>query len=136
MAYARERAPFGNPLWKNQAIQFPLAELQTEAEMLRVLIRQTSWQMDREDQIEVSDRVSMCNYRANRLVCNAADQAMQVCGGMGYSRHMPFEHIYRHHRRYRITEGAEEIQMRRVAGYMFGFMKQQAPKGVSDVRGS
>ena len=56
---------------------------------------------------------------------------MQVCGGMGYSRYMPFEHIYRHHRRYRITEGADEIQMRRVAGYMFGFMSQQKPKGVS-----
>jgi len=42
-----------------------------------------------------------------------------------------YEHIYRHHRRYRITEGAEEIQMRRVAGYMFGFMKQQKPKGGS-----
>ena len=40
-----------------------------------------------------------------------------------------FEHIYRHHRRYRITEGAEEIQMRRVAGYLFGFMNQQAPEG-------
>jgi hypothetical protein len=45
---------------------------------------------------------------------------------------MPFEHIYRHHRRYRITEGAEEIQMRRVAGYLFGFMKQRAPKGVAE----
>ena len=45
----------------------------------------------------------------------------------------PFEHIYRHHRRYRITEGTEEIQMRRVAGYMFGFMHQQAPKGVASV---
>ena len=39
---------------------------------------------------------------------------MQVHGGMGYSRYKPFEHIYRHHRRYRITEGADEIQMRRV----------------------
>jgi hypothetical protein len=38
----------------------------------------------------------------------------------------------RHHRRYRITEGAEEIQMRRVAGYMFGFMRQRAPKGVAE----
>ena len=47
----------------------------------------------------------MCNYRANRLACEAADRAMQTCGGVGYSRHMPFEHIYRHHRRYRITEG-------------------------------
>ena len=49
----------------------------------------------------------MANYRANRLVCEAADRAMQIHGGIGYSRHEPFEHIYRHHRRYRITEGAE-----------------------------
>ncbi|MGB0148196.1 MAG: acyl-CoA dehydrogenase family protein, partial [Ilumatobacteraceae bacterium] len=62
-------------------------------------------------------------------------RAMQVHGGIGYSRHKPFEHIYRHHRRYRITEGAEEIQMRRVAGYMFGYMNQQAPKGVASVKG-
>ncbi|MGV0804039.1 acyl-CoA dehydrogenase family protein, partial [Mycolicibacterium elephantis] len=33
-------------------------------------------------------------------------------------------HIYRHHRRYRITEGAEEIQIRRVAQRMFGFGKR------------
>ena len=42
---------------------------------------------------------------------------------MGYSRALPFEHIYRHHRRYRITEGTEEIQMRRVAQYLFAFGK-------------
>ena len=72
--------------------------------------------------IHLSDKVSMCNYRANRLVCNAADQAMQVHGGLGYSRHKPFEHIYRHHRRYRITEGSEEIQIRKVAGTLFGFL--------------
>ena len=71
----------------------------------------------------LSDKVSMCNYRANRLVCQAADQAIQTHGGMGYSRHKPFEHIYRHHRRYRITEGSEEIQIRKVAGHLFGFIK-------------
>jgi acyl-CoA dehydrogenase len=64
----------------------------------------------------------MCNYWSNRLCCEAADRAMQVHGGIGYSRHKPFEHIYRHHRRYRITEGSEEIQMRKVAGFLFGFM--------------
>ena len=42
-------------------------------------------------------------------------------GGIGYSRHKPFEHIYRHHRRYRITEGSEEIQIRKVAAYLFGY---------------
>lgn len=124
--YARARKPFGKALAVNQAIQFPLVELSSEAEMLRLLIFKTAWEMDQMTKPEVaerlSDKVSMCNYRANRLCCNAADRAMQVHGGMGYSRHKPFEHIYRHHRRYRITEGSEEIQMRKVAGHLFGFM--------------
>lgn len=126
--YARERKPFGEELARNQGIQFPLVELATQVEMLRLLIRKTAWQMDQMPKPEVekrlSDKVSMCNYWANRLVCEAADRAMQVHGGMGYSRHKPFEHIYRHHRRYRITEGSEEIQMRKVAGHLFGYMGQ------------
>ncbi|GJM38378.1 MAG: acyl-CoA dehydrogenase [Acidimicrobiales bacterium] len=120
--YSRERAPFGKPLSQNQAIQWPLAEMHTDAEMIRQLIRKTAWDMDQgTDPLFISDKVAMCNYRANRLVCDAADQAIQTHGGIGYSRHMPFEHIYRHHRRYRITEGAEEIQIRRVAQFLFGF---------------
>jgi len=132
VSYAQVRKPFGKPLAINQGIQFPLVELQTQCEMLRALIHKTAWQMDNFGAFSVSDKVSMCNYWSNRLCCNAADQAMQVHGGLGYSRHKPFEHIYRHHRRYRITEGAEEIQMRRIAGYMFGFMSQRAPKGVRE----
>ena len=128
--YATQRKPFGKPLSSNQAIQFPLVELQTQCEMLRALIHKTAWMMDTQGVFSQSDKVSMCNYWSNRLCCDAADRAMQVHGGLGYSRHKPFEHIYRHHRRYRITEGSEEIQMRRVAGYMFGYMKQRAPKGV------
>ncbi len=128
--YAKKRAPFGKPLASNQAIQFPLVELRTQCEMLKVFIFKTAWLMDRDGAFSASEQVSMCNFWANRLCCESADRAMQVFGGLGYSRHQPFEHIYRHHRRYRITEGAEEIQMRRVAGYMFGFMSQRAPKGV------
>ncbi len=124
--YARERKPFGQELARNQGIQFPLVELATQVEMLRLLIRKTAWEMDSMPKPEVekrlSDKVSMCNYWANRLVCEAADRAMQVHGGIGYSRHKPFEHIYRHHRRYRITEGSEEIQMRKIAGYLFGYV--------------
>ncbi|MGE0664991.1 MAG: acyl-CoA dehydrogenase family protein [Sphingomonadales bacterium] len=123
--YANNRIVFGKPISANQAIQWPLAELQTECEMVRWLVRKTAWELDRHNHMEVSDAVSMCNYRGNRLACNAADQAIQTHGGMGYSRHKPFEHIYRHHRRYRITEGSEEIQIRKVAGYLFGF---QGPK--------
>jgi alkylation response protein AidB-like acyl-CoA dehydrogenase len=119
--YARERVTFGQPLSARQAIQWPLVELQTECEMVRQLVRKTAWELDHKHHMEISDKVAMCNYRANRLVCDAADRAIQVHGGIGYTRHMPFEHIYRHHRRYRITEGSEEIQMRRIAQIMFGF---------------
>ena len=129
--YAKYRKPFGKALATNQAIQFPLVDLQSRCEMLRALIHKTAWLMDRDGAFSVSDKVSMCNYQANQLCCEAADTAMQVHGGLGYSRYKPFEHIYRHHRRYRITEGADEIQKRRIAGYMFGFMNQQKPKGVS-----
>ena len=121
VAYAKTRKTWGKPLAVNQAIQFPLAELHTEAAMVRNLVYRTAWHLDRQDHMAVSDQVSMCNYRANRLACQAADQAMQVHGGIGYTRSKPFEHIYRHHRRYRITEGSEEIQIRKVAGHLFGF---------------
>ena len=120
--WASNRTTFGKPLAQNQAIQFPLAELYTEAEMLRALIWKTAWQLDEGvDHMEITDKVAMCNYRGNRFCCDAADRAMQTCGGAGYDRRMPFEHIYRHHRRYRITEGSEEIQIRKVAGKLFGF---------------
>ena len=111
---------FGKPLWRNQAIQFPLAEMQTRVrdgpqprlqDARGSSTATTTWQ--------VSDKVSMANYRANRLVCEAADLAIQVHGGIGYTRHKPFEHIYRHHRRYRITEGSDEIQIRRVGQRLF-----------------
>lgn len=120
--WANNRTTFGKKLSTNQAIQFPLAELYTEAEMLRALIWKTAWQLDEGvDHMEITDKVAMCNYRGNRFCCDAADRAMQTCGGAGYDRRMPFEHIYRHHRRYRITEGSEEIQIRKVAGALFGF---------------
>lgn len=111
--------------------------------MLRLLILRTSWDMDRimtecktsgkrpwvEIERRLSGQVAMCNFWANRLCCQAADRAIQIHGGDGYSRHYPFQHIYRHFRRYRITEGAEEIQMRKIAAYIFGF---KGPKKIRD----
>lgn len=121
--YANGRQVWGQKLSVNQGIQFPLVELHTEAAMLRFLVRFTATELDTKVRTDVTHLVAMANYRANRLACEAADRAMQTCGGVGYSRHMPFEHIYRHHRRYRITEGSEEIQMRKVAQELFGFTR-------------
>lgn len=127
--YARNRIVFGKPLAANQAIQWPLAEKQTECEMVRGLVYKTAWELDRGNHMQISDKVAMCNYRGNRLACEAADLAIQVHGGIGYSRHKPFEHIYRHHRRYRITEGSEEIQIRNVAGHLMGFRGRNRKAG-------
>jgi alkylation response protein AidB-like acyl-CoA dehydrogenase len=137
VAYARDRVVFGKPLSANQAIQWPLVELATQAEMLRLLILRTANEMDDVQrryaapgsamppwiaiEKQLGHKISMCNYYANRLATQAADNAIQVHGGNGYSRHKPFEHIWRHFRRYRITEGSEEVQMRKVAGYLFGY---------------
>ncbi|RMJ25354.1 acyl-CoA dehydrogenase [Aspergillus sp. HF37] len=140
-ARARKIWGEGNSLANNQAIQFPVVELMTQVEMLYLLILKTSWEMDRivaecrsleartgkaqhpwvQIEQRLSDKVAMCNFWANRLCCQAADRAIQIHGGDGYSREYPFEHIYRHFRRYRITEGAEEIQMRKIGAYLFGF---------------
>lgn len=80
--YARDRKPFGKALAVNQGIQFPLVDMMTQTEMLRLLIYKTASEMDQMPQKEfekrLTEKVSMCNYWANRLCCQAADQAIQV----------------------------------------------------------
>jgi alkylation response protein AidB-like acyl-CoA dehydrogenase len=147
--YANDRKVFGKSLSSHQAIQWPLVKLATQEEMLKLLIFRTAVEMDQvtarcektgqqpwvQIEKELGHKIGMCNWYANSLVCKAADRAMQVHGGNGYSRHYPFEHIYRHFRRYRITEGSEEVQIRKVAAYLFGIKstgldgkKKSAPK--------
>ena len=132
--YANERKVFGKALSTHQAIQWPLVKLATQEEMLRLLIFRTAVEMDKitnrchetgeqpwvQIEKELGHKIGMCNWYANSLVGKAADRAIQVHGGNGYSRHYPFEHIWRHFRRYRITEGSEEVQIRKVAAYLFG----------------
>ena len=134
IAYARERVIFGQPLADYQGVQWQLVELQTEAELVRNTLYRVAWEMDQavdgastSAKVSVTDKVSMVNLRANRLACDAADRAIQVHGGLGYTRHVPFEYIYRHHRRYRITEGSDELQLRRIAGRLFGFTGARPP---------
>ena len=106
-------------------IQEALAELDAFIEAQSIL--------DQQHHMEFSDKFSMCNYRANPLVCNAADRAMQVHAGIGYTRAKHFEHIYRHHRRYRITEGSEELQIRRIAQHLFWLRSLRTPCEVAHV---
>ena len=67
--------------------------------------------------MEITDRVAVQLPRKSILLRHA-DRAM-CCGNLAMVS--VFQYIYRHHRRYRITEGAEEIQIRKVAGKLFGY---------------
>jgi alkylation response protein AidB-like acyl-CoA dehydrogenase len=124
--YTEKRTLFGKKMRDYQGLQWQLVELQTDAELIRSLLYRTAWEMDQYGKTGVTHRVSMVNYRANQFACNAADRAMQIHGGLGYTRHLPFEYIYRHHRRYRITEGSDELQMRRIAASMWSFGSKTA----------
>ena len=135
--YAKERKPFGKALATNQAHPVP-------ARRAADAVRDAAG-ADPQDGVADGHRrrvlrsPTRCRCATTGPTGCAARRPTGRCrctAGSGYSRHKPFEHIYRHHRRYRITEGAEEIQMRRVAGYMFGYMNQQAPKGVDIVHGT
>lgn len=71
--------------------------------MLRLLILRTAVEMDKVTaqavtageapwvavEKQLSHKIGMCNYYANRLVCSAADRAIQIHGGDGYSRQLP-----------------------------------------------
>jgi acyl-CoA dehydrogenase len=72
--YAKTRIAFGEPLAKKRAIQFPLVELWAEYEMVRNYIFRTAWQMDRQNPLEISDMVSICNFRANPPLLRGAQR--------------------------------------------------------------
>ena len=127
IAYAQERIMFGKPLAATRASSGSSSSCRPTPSSCatRSTRSRGRWTSSATPSTEaktaVTDKVSMVNYRGNQLACNAADRAIQIHGGVGYSRHKPFEHIYRHHRRYRITEGSDELQLRRIAGKVFGF---------------
>ena len=114
------RETFGAPLATRQAVQWPLVELYTEATMLRSLIRETAADLDSVDHMELSGPRCRCATTRPTGLCDAADRAMQVHGGvtagaLAVRAHLPPPPPLPHHR------GREEIQMRRVAGHLFGF---------------
>ncbi len=117
--YARERMTFGAPLSTRQGVQFPLVELHAEYQVLKTFLFKLASALDHAEASQMPERIAICNYRANRLACEAADRAIQIHGAKGYSRELPFEYIYRHHRRYRITDGSEEVQIQEIGDRLF-----------------
>ncbi|MDT0266430.1 acyl-CoA dehydrogenase family protein [Streptomyces sp. DSM 44915] len=109
LQYAGERVAFGRPIVENQAVAFPLADLRTEIDAVRLLVWRAAWMSRHEKTFEAGEG-SMAKLRAGELAVDATGRAVQILGGAGYSREHPVERMYRDARIYTIFEGTSEIQ--------------------------
>ncbi len=106
--YAKERKQFDAPIANFQAVQFMLAEMWTTVYAMESVVYRTAADYDAGKKISTQSA-------AVKLFCSegldkVADMAVQIHGGMGYSRELPVERFYRDSRINRIFEGTSEIQ--------------------------
>jgi len=119
VSYAKKRIAFGQPLTEFQAIQFKLADMETEIDAARLLVYKAAWMRD-----EVAERVtkesSKAKLYATEMAWRVVDQAVQIHGGYGVVRGMPVERLYRAVRQPRVYEGTSEIQRIVIARHILG----------------
>jgi alkylation response protein AidB-like acyl-CoA dehydrogenase len=108
LAYTGERRAFGHTLDKFQALQFRLADMETELQAARIFLYQAAWKLDR----KAPDATKACAM-AKRLVTDTAfkvaNDALQLLGGYGYLADYGVEKIVRDLRVHQILEGTNEI---------------------------
>lgn len=112
LQYAREREAFGKPIGEFQGISFMLADMKTRIEASRLLTYQAALAKTRAG--DSGDRftleASMAKLFASETATFCADAAVQIHGGMGYSKELPIERYYRDSKITTIYEGTSEIQ--------------------------
>ncbi len=116
LAYAKEREAFGHPIAEFQAIQFMLADMATEIDAARLLVRHAAWKEDAGERF--SSDASIAKLFASEMATRVTHKAIQIHGANGYSREYPVERMYRDARVTEIYEGTSEIQRLIIAGSM------------------
>jgi alkylation response protein AidB-like acyl-CoA dehydrogenase len=108
IAYANEREAFGKPIAKLQAISFMLADMATEVEAARLLVRDAALSLDSGQ----SDRLkaSVAKLFASEIATQVALRAIQIHGGYGYTKDFPVERYMRDAKLCEIGEGSNQIQ--------------------------
>ena len=112
LKYARERVAFGGPIGRLQMIQAKIADMKTRIEASRLLIYQAVEAKQRAQATggRFTTEASMAKLFASETAAFVTDEAVQIHGGMGYSKEFPVERYYRDARITRIYEGTSEIQ--------------------------
>jgi acyl-CoA dehydrogenase len=107
--YAKERVQFGRPIIENQAIAFALADMKMEIDAARLLVWRASW-MGRTGKPFGAAEGSMSKLKAGEVAVWVTERAIQILGGVGYTREYPVERMHRDAKIYTIFEGTSEIQ--------------------------
>jgi alkylation response protein AidB-like acyl-CoA dehydrogenase len=106
--YAQTRKQFGRPLRDFQALQFKLADMATELEAARLMVRRAAAALDAGDP-GATRLCAMAKRFATDAGFDVANQALQLHGGYGYLKDYPLERIVRDLRVHQILEGTNEI---------------------------
>jgi len=109
VAYAKQRRAFGKTIGDFQAVQWMLADMQTEIEAARMLVHNAAWMRDA-DSGRVGPHASRAKLYAGEMVNRVVYKAVQIYGSLGYSRESDVERMYRDARVITIYEGTSEIQ--------------------------
>ena len=107
-ARAVSRKTFGQPIGENQGIGFKLADMATEISAARMMLYEAARAYDRGD--DVSNLGAMAKLFTSEVAHRAADNAVQIWGGLGYCKPTVAERLYRDQRILEIYEGSSEIQ--------------------------
>ena len=118
VAYTQEREAFGRPLAQFQAVSHQLADVATEIEAARLLVRQAATQYDAGIR-PVRKASAMAKLFATEAAHHAVDVAIQVHGARALQKGHLLEHLYREVRAPRIYEGASEVQREIIARELF-----------------
>lgn len=108
LKYSKERHQFGQPISNFQAIGFKLADMATRIEAAELLTYQAADLKMRH--LPMTKESAMAKYYASEVCVWAANEALQIFGGYGYTKDFPVEKFYRDSKLCTIGEGTSEIQ--------------------------
>ncbi|MGZ5411315.1 MAG: acyl-CoA dehydrogenase family protein [Solirubrobacterales bacterium] len=117
LEYAKEREAFGRPIGKFQAVRHKFAEMSMKIEAAKQFVYSTAWRFAN-GEYPVRE-ISQAKLYASRVICEVADECIQIHGGYGYMKEYEVERAYRDARVNRIGAGTDEIMLE-VIGRSYG----------------
>ncbi|MBM3684096.1 MAG: acyl-CoA dehydrogenase [Actinobacteria bacterium] len=119
--YAKERVVFGRPIGQNQGIAFPLAEAYNRLKAAELVLRQATWMIDNDfPSTQIGEAANIAKWLCADAGFQAADQAMQTLGGMGYAKEYHVERYWREARLMRIAPISQEMILNFVSEHVLG----------------